>query len=652
MLLLRAAYLEFLVCFHVIGAAVLFRRFFPRESPWLGFFVPVLAVMFAFNFAEHYLAMPNLGWLLPVTLVGLLWGMVRPGYTWQGLRLPSILFVVIFTLALAVKCLNPAITCNTEGTADFARVLDFCLGDKLPPTDSWMPPYDHGAYYTFQHYGASLLTRLFSLDVGTGYNIGFVLLNTLTVMAGAGAAYAISGRRLWICLAATGILLANFTGSALVLLFLNPWNPDFRLSIDINEVWNDPKQNPFWQILAHVPNHPTLRLFTPTFNFYFPEFHANLGGHFMTLATLLFGHEACKNERSNWPWIGLVLLPVATIITSTWFFFIVLTFAVGALAAALLTGRRPQDWRFVLLGAAAGLVLIWPSVGYLLAAGSSQPFSITTPEGRTSFFVAALQWWPVYVPWLLLCFAWARLSLFARFLHLAFPVMLLVVEYVVIGDRGLTVEKIWGGIYGAGLVTFWPLVFLESGLAFRFVTVLIFFISSVFLFTWTHLSTGWTDWANGYLHLQGDSAIQVVPQKKRLLQVLKRLHGVTILPGKSDWSYNEAPSVIGFSENRCYVAWYNQEIQCGHAGEAEYRDKLNMAFYAGTLPYPLAFLQQNHIAAVLIWPDDQISDALLAQIQTEIGSDYFYVDCKGAGPNNAGVFMPRSLAAAATGPPP
>ena len=56
--------------------------------------------------------------------------------------------------------LNPAISCNTEGVADMARILDFCFGDKLPPTDSWCPPYDHGGYYTFQHYGASLLTAL------------------------------------------------------------------------------------------------------------------------------------------------------------------------------------------------------------------------------------------------------------------------------------------------------------------------------------------------------------------------------------------------------------------------------------------------------------------------------------------------------------
>src|ERR1700728_3926946 len=96
MFLLRAGLLELLVCFHVIGGAVLFRRLFPRESPWLAFIVPILIVMNALNFIEHFVALPNLGWLLPLTLAGLFWAMARPGYSWEGLRLPGVLFVAVF----------------------------------------------------------------------------------------------------------------------------------------------------------------------------------------------------------------------------------------------------------------------------------------------------------------------------------------------------------------------------------------------------------------------------------------------------------------------------------------------------------------------------------------------------------------------------
>ncbi|HEV3272525.1 MAG TPA: hypothetical protein VGZ93_10130 [Candidatus Methylacidiphilales bacterium] len=59
------------ICFHVIGGAILFfRRLSPGESPWLAFIVPILIVMSALNFIEHLIALPNLGWLLPFTLLG------------------------------------------------------------------------------------------------------------------------------------------------------------------------------------------------------------------------------------------------------------------------------------------------------------------------------------------------------------------------------------------------------------------------------------------------------------------------------------------------------------------------------------------------------------------------------------------------------
>lgn len=646
MLLLRAGLLEFLVCFHVIGAAVLFRRLFPRESPWLAFIIPTLMVMTVLNFIEHFIALPNLGWLLPFTLGGLLWALVRPGYSWEGLRLPSILFLVVFTWALFIKCMNPEITCNTEGVADMARVLDFCLGGKLPAMDTWCPPYDHGGYYTFQHYGASLLKRLFSLDIGTGYNMGYNLLNTLTCLVGAGAAYNISGRKTWVAVATLLVLLANFTGSSVLLLYWNNAHPvqnlydvfDSRLAVDIGDGWNDPtRHNPFGWIYRNPP--PVLRLFTPTFNTYFPEFHANLGGHFMTLASLLAANEAFKTERSNWPWICLLIFPLITIITATWFIVVVTILCVGSLALAFIAGRRPEKWILVIGVAALAFVLLWPSVDTLIAGSYPVGFHWTPWIEYTNPWEFLIQWWPVIVPWIFLCFIWGRLSLLARWIHAAIPLLLIFFELATFGDRGLTIEKNWGAIYGAGLVTFLPLIFIQRAVLYRLLTILFLFISVVFFGAWVRISTHWVNWDTIAFHLKGDTVFQNDPQKKRLLQVLKRLHNVTILNGKSEWSYNQSPSLVGFSENRCYIAWFAQEYQCGHGGEAEFRDQQSNSFFAGTMPNPLAFLRSNDIAAVMIYPDDNIPDNILQQFQTQLASDYYYIDCKADGPNNAGVFI-------------
>jgi hypothetical protein len=57
----------------------------------------------------------------------------------------------------------------------------------------------------------------------------------------------------------------------------------------------------------------------------------------------------------------------------------------------------------------------------------------------------------------------------------------------------------------------------------------------------------------------------------------------------------------------------------------------------------LHFLEANRITGVLIWPDDNLSDDYLAGLRKELEPAYDYIDCKGDGANNAGVFLLRPL---------
>ena len=668
MLLLRAALLELLVCYHVIGGAVFFRRLFPRESAWLAFIVPTLIVMFVFNFIEHFIALPELGWLLPVTFVGLGWAMLHPGpllgawgARWTnttletattGMVLPGLIFIGTYTWVFGILCFNPSITPNGEGPADMARIVDFCLGSKLPAVDVWCPPYDHGGYYTFQHYGASLLKRLFVLDIGTGYNIGFALANTLLIFAGAGAAYRIGGDRAWIGVGTLIVLLANFKGASVLLLIWNTLHPvsnlydifDARLANDIGDGWNDPnRHNPFGWIFVHPP--PTLRMFPPAYDVYFPEFHAHIGGNFVTLASLLVAAETFREQRANWPWVCLLIFPLMCIIMATWFCVVVAVLCIGGFAAALIVGQRPASWRVVASLTGIASFLIWPSVNTLIAGADTHPVDVhLTPWVEyTNPLEFLIQWWPIILPWLCVFFLWPRMNLFTRWVHVAVPLLLIFFEVVTFADRGLTIEKNWGAIYGVGTVVFLPLIFAQRGIPFRLVTVLFLFLGVSFLATNARVAYDYS-WGGNVLRLRGDVPFQLDPQKKRIEQTLSRYHGITVLPGKSVYSYNEAPSIIGFSENMCYIAWFMQEDQCGHGGEAQYRDQQTNAFYAGTLPDPLGFLLSNHISAVMIYPVDKIPDDVLGKMKDELASDFYYVDCKGTDtyyPNNAGVFVKR-----------
>ena len=648
--LLRSAFFEFLICVHVIGAAVLFRRFFPRESPWFGFFIPILAVMSVLNFLEHYIAMPSLGWLLPFTMGGAIWAILRPGYSWQGLAFPSILFVAIFTFSMALRCISPDIPNWTEGAGDMTRVLEYCLGSKLPAIDCWMPPYDRGGYYTFQHYGASILKRLFLVDIGTGYNLAFGLFAAVTALIGAGAAHSIAGKRAWVSVATALVVLAGSGGAAIFLIFLGKHEPDYGISLVLNAEWDNPERNPFWWICAHDQYHPGLKLLPPMYTLYYSEYHANLGGAFMVMASLLAANEVLQRERSIWPWICLIVFPMMTIIMCAWFFFVVLFICGGSLVIALIASRRPQDWKLVVLISFVSLVLIWPSTSSLITSASPlRAMEWTQPEFRTPFWMFLVQWWPVWLPWLFLCFVWHRLNLTGRWLHAAVAILYIGVEFITIGDRPLEIEKMWGAIYAVGLVTVVPLAFAQRALIFRFLTVFMIAVMIICMGWWLKVDYSNIDWPC-FCRLQGDRYIRVDPQRNRVMQVMGQLHGVTILAGKTVWAYNQAPAAIDFTENRCWIAWPFQETECGHPDEPGYRAKLNNSFYAGVMTNPCAFLRGNDIAAVLIWPEDKISDALLEQFKTQISSDYYYIDCKMEGANNAGLFIRQSLTQAAITP--
>ncbi len=261
-----------------------------------------------------------------------------------------------------------------------------------------------------------------------------------------------------------------------------------------------------------------------------------------------------------------------------------------------------------------------------------------------------IQFWPVYLPWFFLCFVWHKLNLAGRWLHAAVAIFFIWLEFVTVGDRPLQIEKMWGAIYTAGLVSVVPLAFAQRGWIFRCLTGVMLFIMTVSMVWWLKVDYGNVDWPC-FCRLQGDHYIVVDAQRKRLLQVMSQMHKQTFLPGKSVWGYNQAPAVITFSGNMCYIAWYFQEDECGHVDEPQYRAKLNNSFYAGTMKDPLPFLRANNISAVLIWPEDKISDDLLNQYKKQLGLDYFYVDCRMDLPDNAGLFIRQSVQLAPLPPP-
>jgi hypothetical protein len=637
MLLLRVVFFELLICLHVIGAAALFRRFFPRESPWFGFVIPIFLPIAALNFIEHFIALPDLGWLLPFTTVGMIWALAAPGFSWDGLRFPSILFVATFSVMLLIRCTRPDVVVFTEGAVDLTRILNYSMGEKVPPMDSWMPPYDSGTYYSFQHYGASVLGRLFSVDIGTAYNLSFALLHALLCQTGAAVAFVIS-RRKWVAAMTVVILAAGASGSAPILMLLG--DPDYALSTSLNTGWSDPNyHNPFSWLCAKDAAHPDLTLVTPMYTLYCSEFHANLGATYLTMALALATYEAFRVGRFFWPWVCLLALPMVIIVTSAWYFIIAFFLAVGGLLLCLAAGRRPRNLGAVVITAAAIIICLWPS----FISQSSNPFEESLVfndwKEHTPFWMFILQFWPVFIPWLVLWLIWDRIDPVTRWLQVIVAVVFVLIEFFSLVNRYFTVQKMWGDLYGLALITLLPAVFVQRGPLYRMITVVLCATFTFCLVEWNYISHYNDIETSAFAVLTGDHGVKENKQSARILEVLKNLHGAVVLPGKSGWSYYTAPLIVTFSENRCFLGYTFQEGQYGHGGETGYRNQLDNDFYNGQVANPLAFLRAYNIAAVMIWPEDHIPDDILQKITSQIGPEYYYVDCKQNQPDNAGVFL-------------
>jgi hypothetical protein len=182
----------------------------------------------------------------------------------------------------------------------------------------------------------------------------------------------------------------------------------------------------------------------------------------------------------------------------------------------------------------------------------------------------------------------------------------------------------------------------REGLACRIVTFLILFSAAVTLYGRLYSTIRWAP-DGGFAQLEGTHYLTVDDQKKRILQVLKQVKGLTFLSGKCVWCYNESPAPAVFTGNRSYIAWAYFESVADYPEESDRREKLDNEFYSGAMPDPLKFLQENKISGVIIWPDDDISNALLSTLTQQLASSYEYIDCRGTGDKNAGVFLLRPL---------
>ncbi len=653
MLILQALFLWLMISALVIGGAIIFHRLFPQESPWFGFFIPPLAFVILINFIEHIVALPTLLIVLPLLLGAIIWVIISPTFSKEQLLLPSLIFLVSFGFTFAIRCLQPDINYTSDGLADLNKINNFCQGDVLPPMDTWLPPFRYEWYYSLQHYAASLVKRLFDIKLGVAYNVSHALLSAFTCMAGAAAAYRISGGKVWITCAVPFLIESAATGSSAYIQLFMPNHPSLWLANNLSggfsgsgiDPGNSNPDNPIWKLLAS-DHHERLELQVPGFWTWRDEYHANSSGHFLTLLSVFVIAELGYLKKTIWPWVMAVLIPIFAVVSSTWAFPITLLLCGGTLVTALFCHRRPSQTSIMLLILLGGLILLWPSFYEVTSSPEAPSLIPTKPEERAPLFEFVIQWWPILILWICGWFYFRELPFGIRLVMFVMPIMLIGIEIKTMEGRYNTIEKMWGYIYGAGLISLFPIIAMRRGVVNRLITIVLLLSAAVSLSGWLKNAWNWTPWGpwhDAEFRLEGNHYIMADDQKKKMFQVLTQVKHATFLTGKSvAFNYYESPALAVFSENRSYSTWTYFESVANYVDVAEYREKLNNDFYSDAMPNRLQFLQSNNIAGVLIWPDNDISNDFLDKLSKELEPSYQYIDCRGNGDKNAGVFLLRS----------
>ena len=683
MLILQVLLLWLIVSALMIGGAMLFHRYYPEDSPWLGFIVPPLAFVALFNFIEHLVALPSLLILLPLLLGATLWMAVGGNYFKPALILPTSVFLACFAFTFAVRALQPDITPVSDGVSDLNMINNFLQGQTIPPPDTWMPPFRFVFYYDLQHYAASLVDRLLGVDIGHADNISHALLNALVALTATGAAHRLSGGKLFATLAMPILILSAAPG-AFTYLILFSHNLDPWLANDLSGgIVHPPDSNPIWAALAnnlpaglhgkdaaYILDHQTLRLQVPGFWTWRNEYHANAAGHLLTILSVLIVAEVAGTRRTTWPWVLGAIMPMLAATASAWALPITTLLCWVILPIAWYLGRRPASLNATLWTLFASVSLLWPAFFNTTSSPLVPRIEPIDPLSRTPPLEFLIQWWPIILLWLctLACVALALrayrppapvrekaaprhgldetltrsgLSFGVVWFLIVVPLMLVLIDNITLESRYNTIEKMWGYTWAVGLVGLFPIVASRTNPVCLIAAIVLIAYDSISLgaFVYNIYTDGSPD--NSRFHLEGDRYITAEQQKKRLLDVFGQYKHDVFLTGICDYCYYEAPALAVFTGNQSYSAWYWFESNANNPEEAQSREKQNNDFYAGTLPDRLEFLRSKNITGVLIWPGDNISDAALAALKTDLAPDYDYIDCKGQGPANAGVFVKK-----------
>ncbi len=553
-------------------------------------------------------------------------------------------FAVGFFYALVWRCTFPDIDLGPERLPDLMFLQSYSVGDTLPATDRWLPPFNISFYYNFQHYAAALMGRVLRISPEVAFQFGVCVLYGLAACAAGSAARRFSQWRPAGWLMTAFILIGgNGVNVGMQVLKKEPlahWQEVRFLGLGVEAKDWTWLGEPLAKVLPL--GKPGIELPMETFSFALADgqFHPPQTGIVLLAFTALLIAAQEMGATGRQRFVNHALL-AATIpmglIGNIWIAPLQAMLLGGWLLYRTFRGER-MHWVAVLAGGGAALLLAYPHLlEFTRLHGSPAPLRLTLfdrhgeagellPGEHSPLGDWLLMFWPVLILLVLSGFGRVRAAT-AVFLAVGWNTAVVFSEFVFADDfcagawnRYNSTLKWWPWIYTGVFLTVGS---LNLGSPNRFCRWASFVTIALTLSYGVNLGRHFLGMPKpAVMKLEGSNWIASVPAMKDLIFALSaRPDGIALESGDPR-SNTEVTALSSFAHKASFLGWpvHEEGLWRGPTPQVSKRQADINLFYKDQLPDPVNWLLGNNIRYILWLQRDQ--DPAFLTLRDKLRSRY------------------------------
>ena len=596
---------------------------------------PVAVALLAF-FCEHFVGWGRLAWCWPLTTAASAWLVIRHRDLVRKQWRLEAAFLLSFAWVLAWRMAYPSLGASSEKIGDLAMIASYLPGDRLPPQDAWFPPFPFDTYYSFQHYAAALLGRVFDLGPGLTYNLAFCLLVALTTTAAAVFAFTVCKR-----VAGTALVVLAFaaggTGATLPIHFMMS-DPQLHSSMrfiggSATVKFADTSFGRSLVAAAVDDTAPRLELPSETFAYCLSlgDYHPQMSGFFLLMLALLCLASIESGAETRASQAVLAATPMLCTIANGWALPLQLALVLAWIAYRV-RQARPPDWRLVSAGFLVAAVLCHPFLSTFSSHSAEMGvmFRPVRAGEHTPIVLGAIQLYPMVVAAVLpLLFGerrrWIVWSSGLWLVLLVFSEVVFV-EDVYSGsfNRFNSTLKWWPWIQAGVLLTTGAYGLQSASRALRYSTIVLLSLVSLFAFDLTRALLAGSRQEFG--RLDGAAWITNDGVERALLEFLQAQPRGIVLQRLEAGAFTPAPALVLFAGQTAFMGWPEHEkLWRGRRVDIDVRARDVASFYAGEMTDSARWLLNNRIDHVLwLKTEGKMAAGTWHRIQSQIRHAYFW----------------------------